>query len=254
MRSTLFLAATALALAGCATAEPTGEPAPTGTKVVAATAWEGSLAKAAGATDITVVVPASVVHAADYDPKPSDLVAVGSADLVLYAEFEGFAPRLREAAGGDAKVEAVRLENTPDVIRSEVRRLAGILGTQDAAEQWITTFDATLTSTKDTVRAAWRDGRPPTVVSQAFVAYMAAITDAQVVGTFGPAPITPSQVAELSAKKPDLVLENAHMSGGGEVLPDSGAKQVTIINYPGEDLDLLGVFTTNAEEIAKALA
>lgn len=48
---------------------------------------------------------------------------------------------------------------------------------------------------------------------------------AEVVGTFGPQP----------------------------VLPGSSAKQVKIINYPGADLDLLGVFKTNAEEISKAL-
>ncbi|MEV0674926.1 zinc ABC transporter substrate-binding protein [Actinosynnema sp. NPDC050436] len=240
-----------LALTACGS--PAAEPAaPAGKKVVAATAWEGALAKAAGATDVAVIVPASTAHAADYDPKPSDLVAVGKADLVLYAEFEGFAGKLKDAAGGNAKVEAVTLDNTPDVVKSEVRRLAGLLGTAPAAEEWVTKFDATLSGAAGTVKAAWRDGKAPKVVSQAFVAYMAAITGAEVVGTYGPGPVTPAQLADLAAKQPDLVLDNAHMSTG-TVLPDSPAKQVKVVNYPGADLDLLGVFTTNAEEIAKAL-
>ncbi|MEU4806152.1 zinc ABC transporter substrate-binding protein [Actinosynnema sp. NPDC023587] len=241
-----------LVLTACGGAPAAQPDVPEGKKVVAATAWEGALAKAAGALDVTVIVPASAVHAADYDPKASDLVAVGQADLVLYAEFEGFAGKLRDAAGGSAKVEAVRLENTPDVVKSEVRRLGGLLGTEAAAEEWVREFDATLTGVAATVKAAWRDGRAPRVVSQAFVAYMAAITGAQVVGGYGPEPVTPAKLAELAAARPDLVLDNAHMSTG-TVLPDSPAEQVQLVNYPGEDLDLLGVFTTNAEEIARAL-
>ncbi len=229
-----------------------GGSASDGKKVVAATAWEGALAKAAGATDITVIVPASVVHAADYDPKPSDLVAVADADLVLYAEFEGFAGKLKEAAGGDAKVEAVQLDNAPDVVRSEVRRLAAVLETTEAAEKWLTEFDNTLARVKEQVTGASQDGAAPKVVSQAFVAYMATIADVELVGTYGPEPVTPAQLADLAAKQPDLVFDNVHMSTG-TVLPQSSATQVKIINYPGDDLDLLSVFTTNAEEITKAL-
>ncbi|MBM7775537.1 zinc transport system substrate-binding protein [Actinokineospora baliensis] len=233
-----------LALSACGQAKGT-DNAVQGKKVVAATAWEGALAKAAGAGEVKVIVPASVVHAADYDPKPSDLVAVGEADLVLYAEFEGFAGKLKEAAGGDARVEPVVLDNKPDVVRSEVRRLADLLGTKQAAEAWITEFDRTITGI-----SGKRGGR---VVSQAFVAYMAEITGLEVVGTYGPQPITPAQVADLTAAKPDLVLDNAHMPTSGGVLPDAGAKQVEIVNYPGPDLDLLRVYTTNAERIVTAL-
>ncbi|GGM76892.1 hypothetical protein GCM10011609_11070 [Lentzea pudingi] len=238
---------------GAQPAAPNGSSnAPAGKKVVAATAWEAALAKAAGATDVKVVVPATVAHAADYDPKPSDLAAVAGADLVLYAEFEGFAPKLKEAAGGSAKVEMLKLENAPEVVRAEVLRLGGLLGTTPAAEEWLKKFDTTLADVKTQVSGAFAGGKAPKVVSQAFVAYMAGITGAEVVGTFGPQPVTPAQLAELSGKQPDLVFDNVHMSTG-TVLPGSSAKQVKIVNYPGADLDLLGVFKTNAEEITKVL-
>ena len=257
MKIKLVVLGAVLALTACGggaqTAAPNATPdAPAGKKVVAATAWEAALAKAAGATDVKVVVPATVAHAADYDPKPSDLAAVATADLVLYAEFEGFAAKLKEAAGGSAKVEAVKLENAPEVVRAEVTRLAGLLGTTPAAEEWLKKFDSTLTEVKTQVSGSFPGGKAPKVVSQAFVAYMAAITGAEVVGTFGPQPVTPGQLAELSGKQPDLVFDNVHMSTG-TVLPGSSAKQVKIVNYPGADLDLLGVFKTNAEEISKAL-
>lgn len=64
-----------------------------------------------------------IAHAPDYDPKPSDLAKVGTADYVLYAPFDSFAPRLKEAAGGHAKTVELNLENTPKTIDSEVTRL-----------------------------------------------------------------------------------------------------------------------------------
>lgn len=71
-------------------------------------------------------------------------------------------------------------------------------------------------------------------------------------GVYGPAPVTASQVADLSGKSPQFVFENTHMSTG-TVLPDSSAKQVLIVNYPEDDLDLLGVYRTNAKAIANAM-
>ncbi len=49
-----------------------------------------------------MVAPATVQHPPDYDPKPSDLAAVTDADYILFAEFDGFAPRLKEAPAAPA--------------------------------------------------------------------------------------------------------------------------------------------------------
>jgi zinc transport system substrate-binding protein len=37
------------------------------------------------------------------------------------------------------------------------------------------------------------------------------------------------------------------------VLADSPAKQVMLVNYPADDLDLLGVYRTNAKTITDAM-
>lgn len=234
--------------------EPGGAGAPdvSGKKVVAASTWEAAFAKAAGAKDISVIVPSSVTHIADYDPKPSDLSAIASADLVLYAEFEGFAGKLKEAAGSEAKLLPVNLDNSPDVVRAEVRKLAGELGTTAEAEAWLGQYDKTISEAETTLKSAWVGGKPPKVVAQAFVTYAAKLAGAELLGTYGPQPVTPAQLAELTAKNPELVLDNVHMSTG-TVMPGSTAKQVKIINYPGADYDLLGVYRTNVDEIVKAL-
>ncbi|MFJ7157001.1 metal ABC transporter solute-binding protein, Zn/Mn family [Streptomyces sp. NPDC101118] len=220
--------------------------------VVVTTTWEGAFARAAGAEDVKVIVPQSVHHAPDYDPKPSDLAAVARADFVLYAPFEPYAAKIKEAAGSGAKLVEVNLDNDPGKVKAEVDRLAALFGTADAATKWKSGFDTEYAQLNGEVRAAWPGGRSPAVVTQVFTAWSAKLAGATVVGTYGPEAVTPAQLAGLSAKKPALVLDNAHMSTG-TVLPGSGAKQVGIVNYPGEDLDLLPVYRNAAAELKKAM-
>ncbi|MFF2579620.1 metal ABC transporter solute-binding protein, Zn/Mn family [Streptomyces goshikiensis] len=220
--------------------------------VVVTTTWEGAFAKAAGAEEIKVIVPQSVHHAPDYDPKPSDLAAVGKADFVLYAPFEPYAAKIKEAAGSKAELVEVNLDNDADKVKTEVARLGKLFGTEDAAAKWTASFDTEYAKLSKDVQAAWPGGKSPVVVSQVFTVWSAKLSGATPVGTYGPEAVTPAQLAELSAKKPALVLDNAHMSTG-TVLPDSGARQVKIVNYPGNDLDLLPVYRNAAAELKKAM-
>ncbi|MCY0950061.1 metal ABC transporter solute-binding protein, Zn/Mn family [Streptomyces sp. H27-S2] len=218
--------------------------------VVVTTTWEGAFAKAAGAEDVKVIVPQSVQHAPDYDPKPSDLAAVAKADFVLYAPFEPYAAKIKEAAGSKAKLVEVNLDNDPDKVNAEVAKLGALFGTEEAAARWKTGFDTEYAKLNTELRAAWPGGKAPSVVTQVFTAWAAKLAGATTVGTFGPEAVTPARLAELSAKKPALVLDNAHMSTG-TVLPDSGARQLKIVNYPGDDLDLLPVYRNAAAELKK---
>lgn len=251
----------ALALtAGCAGSDASdassgdsGHPHDGAPVVVATTTWEGAFAKAAGAKDVKVIVPQSVQHAPDYDLKPSDLAAVADADFVLYAPFEPYAEKIKEAAGSDAELVEVNLDNDADKAKAEVARLGKLFGTQDAAATWQKTFGTEYADLQRELKTAWPGGRAPAVVTQVFTAWSAKLAGAEVVGTYGPEAVTAKQLSDLSARKPALVLDNAHMSTG-TVLPDSGAKQVKIVNFPGKDLDLLPVYRDAASALKKAMA
>ncbi|MGW1543088.1 ABC transporter substrate-binding protein [Streptomyces sp. NPDC002309] len=265
VRDTSLLALTltaglALTTTGCGggSESPSPASASSGDKnsspvVVATTTWEGALAKAAGAQDVQVVVPQSVQHAPDYDPKPSDLAAVAGADYVLYAPFEPYAAKIKEAAGSDAELVEVDLDNDADKAKAEVARLAGLFGTEDAAARWTASFDSEYAALRKGLKAKWPDGKRPTVVAQVFATWAAEMAGAEVAGTFGPEAVTARQLSDLLKKKPSLVVDNAHMTTG-TVLPDSGAEQAEIVNYPGTDLDLLAVYRDAARTVEAALA
>ncbi|GIF69280.1 hypothetical protein Ais01nite_73150 [Asanoa ishikariensis] len=219
--------------------------------MVASTSWAGALAKAAGASAVTVIAPANVQHPPDYDAKPSDLAAVAGADYILYAEFDGFAAKIKEATGGTGELVPVELENTPAKIRAEVTRLGAMFGTESAATTWLSSFDTEYAALSSGVKAKVPT-TPPVVVSHLFMGYWGEFAGLQVQATYGPEPITPGQLAELTAKKPTIVLANSHIPGANPEIP--GAKRVDIVNFPADDLDLLGVFRTNAQRLTAAVA
>ncbi|MFI6908329.1 metal ABC transporter solute-binding protein, Zn/Mn family [Nonomuraea sp. NPDC050394] len=244
MKKILLAAAVLLAMTACGQ-DSTAESG--GLKVVAASSWEAGFAKAAGAKDVTVIVPPGVSHAPDYDPKPSDLAKVAEADIVLYAAFEGFAGKLKEAAGSKAKVIEVALDNSPEKVKAEVTRLAGEFGTTEAARTWTSGFDTEYAALKRKLA-----GKSPVIVSQAFVAWAADLTGVQPAGVYGPQPPTAAQLADLAAKKPTIILDNSAMPAG-DALGNVQAKRVVINNFPGDDHDLIGMYKANADALQKVL-
>ncbi|GAA1913534.1 ABC transporter substrate-binding protein [Streptantibioticus ferralitis] len=260
VRTLAALGAGLLVLTGCdgsgkaaTDANGTSGSSKSGPVVVATSTWEAALAKAAGAGTVKYIVPASIRHAPDYDLKPSDLAAVAGADYVLYAPFEPFAARIKDAAGSKAKLVDVNLDNDPATTSAEVTKLGKLFGTERDATKWNTGFTARWQALAQQVKSTWPGGKPPVVVAQAFTTWAAKLAGAQLAGTYGPNQVTPAQLSQLSAKKPQFVLDNENMSTG-TVLPGSGARQLNIVNYPGEDLDLIAVYRKAAGQMEKAFA
>ena len=243
----------ALVLAACgSSSSSSSDPTPVGPKVVASTTWVGAVAKMAGATDITVIAPATSQHPPDYDPKASDLAAITEADYVLLAGFEGFADRMIEAAGSSAQVETVMPDYDPAKLKPEVDKLAALWGTTEVADENMKAYTSDYEAASADLKQITAD-KPEVVVAQAFVAGWVGFAGFTPAGTYGPEPTTASKVAELTALAPTLVFENSHMGGGSEVATSADATLVSLVNFPGTDLELMPVVDKNAETITAAV-
>lgn len=218
--------------------------------VIASTTWIGALATAAGASDVKVIAPADLQHQSDYDPKPSDLALLADADFVLLGGFEGFADRLREASGSDAEVVEVEAANVPATIHAEVRKLAELFGTTEAAEAWIADFDERTELLRDEISEALPTPAP-TVIVHVFMQPWVEFAGVETVGMFGPEPVSAAQLAEFTSEAPDLIFDNAHVPSG-TTLDDLGATKVSLINFPSASLDLIEVFENNTRSILAA--
>lgn len=223
-----------------------------GPKVVASTSWVGAVAKMAGATDITVIAPSNIQHPPDYDPKASDLAALADADYVLLAGFEGFATKMKEASGSGAEVVTVAPDYDPAKLTVEVEKLAAMWGTESVATanlaDYTKGYEASSAEVKKTTAS-----KPETIVAQAFVAGWVVFAGYEPVGTYGPEPTSAGKVSELSALKPTMIWENVHMGGGAEIATATGAELVNLVNFPGDDLELMPVVEENAKTITAAV-
>ncbi|MDR1586348.1 MAG: metal ABC transporter substrate-binding protein [Treponema sp.] len=247
----LLLAAPALVFGGGGNDDRAALP-PGAKLVVASTTWIAAIARAAGAEHIRVLAPAELRHPPDYELKPSDLAAASRADLVLYAEWDTFARRLKETAGsaGVAALE-VKTSNRPEDIKAEARGIAQILGTADRFASWAAAFDSLAEEIRQSVSGRWAGRR---VVVERMHRPFAEWLGLDIAGEYGPAEPSPSVIAELARLRPDLVIDNYHVPTGRPIAEAAGAVYAELINFPGRDgtVTIEDVFGYNARELLRA--
>ena len=56
--------------------------------VIASTSWVQAYAVAAGGKNIVTIAPFELQHPPEYEMKPSDLIAVQNASLIVYSSYE----------------------------------------------------------------------------------------------------------------------------------------------------------------------
>lgn len=221
-------------------------------RVVASTSWVAAFVKAAGIKDVAIVAPANLPHPPDYDPKPSDLAAIAKADYVFTAGFDGFANRMRDASGSKAKVMVVDVENKPENIKKQVRQLAQIFGTEQAAEMWIAAFDKRIAQLQQDIAKVLPTPKPK-AAAHVFMAYWVPFAGMELASTFGPKPISAKEYARIAKAQPDFIIINGHMQSK-HVFDDIYAKQVVIYNFPPKNnIDLIAVFERNAQAFIQAM-
>jgi len=201
--------------------------------VIASTSWVQAFALAAGAKNVITIAPFELQHPPEYEIKPSDLLSVRHASLLVYSGYEKFAKKLAETAQNDKlKIVSVYTDNVPSTIIAESKKIAEALGTTDAQAAWTQSFLAFTDSLRAEVAAKLPDKR---VVVQAYMKTFAQWLGLEVVGTFGPGEPSPAVVLDLIKKQPALVLDNYHNTSGKALAESLKVPYVVLINFPGKD-------------------
>lgn len=220
--------------------------------VVASTPWVGAMAQAAGARDVVVIAPAGLVHPPDYDPRPSDLVAVASASFVLSAGYEGFATRMAATAGRDAVKATVRTAYEPAIVEEELLRLGRLFGTLPSAQAYLIEFRSTWQAARQSLAGAMTGERPRVAVHR-FMQPWLELLGVSATAVYGPGALSPSELARLKALNITLVVDNAHDPQGAVVAEVSGARYVKLVNFPSTGESLTDVVRANVTRLNAAI-
>lgn len=229
-----------------------GAPAQDSAVVLASTSWVAAMALAAGADQVGVIAPAGLVHPADYDPKPTDLLALSRATLVLVGGYEAFVPRLRQALYSQAKMLTVNTVHDPQVLRQELAIIATALGTTGKAEAFADIYQRAWLAGTLRLRPRVRQ-RNPVVVVQRFMAPWAQLLGVKPVATFGPEPLSPQELRRLQALAPTLIIDNAHATPATALAELTGASTAVLVNFPQAGDGLLDVLRSNTQRLHAAL-
>jgi len=201
--------------------------------VIASTSWVQAFALAAGAKNVVTIAPFELQHPPEYEIKPSDLLAVQHASLIVYSGYEKFAKKLAETAQNkNLRIVSVYTDNVPSTVIAESKKIAEALGTTEEQAKWAQSFTSFTENLRSEVAAALPDKK---VVVQAYMKTFVDWLGLDVVGTFGPGEPSPAVVLELIKKKPAIVVDNYHNPGGKALAESLGVPYVVLINFPGKD-------------------
>jgi ABC-type Zn uptake system ZnuABC Zn-binding protein ZnuA len=192
-----------------------------------------AIADAAGIQNIHVLAPAQMRHPPEYELKPSDLEAVSRASVIVYGGWEMFAKKLAETAGGAGiRVVKVHTANSPDNLKAEARKLAGLFGTAGQCETWVRKFDLLLEELSGGIQRACPAVR--VVVHRAQIPF-AQWAGLEIAGEYGPSELSPVEILRLVNLRPALVVDNYHGPVAQAVAEAAGAGYVQLLNFPGKD-------------------
>ncbi len=201
-----------------------------GEVVVASTTLTGAIAKAAGAQEVRVLTPANVSHPPEYDLRPSDLLKLEKAQVVVYAGYEKMASRLAASAAGK-NVLTVQVDTTlsPESLVLQVRKVAAALKSEKEAGAWEAEFLR---------RVALLRARLQPVSGKRAVVHLHAKPFAEwsgvaVVQVVPPGELSPRVISDAIQKKPEIVIDILHSPVARVIAENAGCAYVQLINFPG---------------------
>jgi ABC-type Zn uptake system ZnuABC Zn-binding protein ZnuA len=214
-------------------AEEMTAPAVQETAVIVSTSWVAAIVDAAGVQNIRILAPVELRHPPEYELKPSDLEAVSRASAIVYGGWEMFAKKLAETAGGAGiQVIKVHTANSPDNLKAEAQRLAGLFGTTERCEAWTRRFDLLLGDLRARIQNACPAYRAVVHRAQLPFAQWAGL---EIAAEYGPAELSPAEILRLVKTQPLLVVDNYHGPVARAVAEAAGAQYIQLLNFPGKD-------------------
>ena len=219
--------------------------------VVASTSLAGAIARAAGAKDIRVLTPSEMKHPPEYELKPSDLLKLDGANVVIYGGYERMVEKLVETSK-NKNITAIKIDTTtsPENLIAQTKKVAEVLHTEKQQQTWEKSFLLKLDSLK--TRLVPLTGKRTIVHLHAKpFAKWAGFSEVQVVP---PGELSLKAVTDAVAKQPDIVIDILHMPAARVIADNAHCRYAQVINFPAIQgtVTLEDIFEFNATQVLRA--
>lgn len=200
--------------------------------VIASTSWTAAFADLGGAENVQIIAPASLIHPPEYEITVSDVMKIDKADQFIYAGYERMMKSMGDAIGKtNTDLIKITTDNSIENVKSQAALIASALKSQYYSEDRVYDYIQTVENGKQAV--ARKNLGKLKVYCHAMQVFLANDLGLQVGGTFGPGPLTASQIAEVAKGGYDIIIDNVHNPIASPLLEVSpNTKLVVWRNFP----------------------
>ena len=204
-----------------------------GQNIVTTTSWVAAYAKGAGASNVYNFAPADMTHPPEYELKPGDIQKLVNADLIIFAGYESMVSELKGPLGiNDKKLLQIETGYSFDTIEKSINKIADVIGSHNSAKKNLEEIYNTFSNNRESLKLSGLSNKK-------FIVHFHQLSIVKelglnIVGTFGPGPIKPSELSVLMELNADIIIDNIHSPIGKsllEIIPK--AKYVSFVNFPG---------------------
>ncbi|MDX9802330.1 MAG: hypothetical protein RBT69_13450 [Spirochaetia bacterium] len=200
-------------------------------KIVATNSWTAAFAAAAG-SDSQQIASSNMQHPPEYELKPSDVVKIRDADLLVYAGYEVMMKTVFDSfKKPEEKLLKIETGYTPEIIEKSVMAIAVKTGNPDIGKKYIASYNEDFASAVEELEKRGLRGAP--VIVQFHFKQLAEALGFKILAVFGPAPPEVSNLASIGKLKPALIIDNAHNPLGSPISEITGARTIELVNFPG---------------------
>jgi len=219
--------------------------------VVASTSLAGAIARAAGAKEVRVIAPEGLTHPPEYDLKPSDLIKVEGAAMVVYGGYEKMVSKLADTSKSKNLV-ALQIDTatSPENLITQARKISKVLRTEKDEEAWEARFMERVN--------ALQKGLAPFSGKRAAVHFhaqpFARWARLSIIQVFRPGELTPRAISEAIAQSPEVVVDILHLPMAKVIADNAKCRYIQVINFPGVEntKTLEDLFEYNSAQLIRA--
>lgn len=218
-------------------------------EVLCSTSWTCAFADLAGVDKLDALAPATLRHPPEYELVPSDIVKVKNSKIFIMAGYEKMMETIKDTiAEEDCILVSVSTQNSIEKVKSETEKISKVTGTEPRIQNYIDTVE-------DGAKYVASSGKGKKVFCHAMQIYLAKDLGLEIVGTYGPGPVTAEQILSCKASGADFIIDNVHNPIASPLKDASGLDVVVWRNFP-ERLErdaLVNVVKENIEALKAVL-
>ena len=200
-------------------------------KVVASTSWAAAFADIAGADEVESIAPVNLRHPPEYEITVSDVQKISDSEVFIFAGFERMMKTLGKKVDNKGVSVQVTLDNSLATVKASTLKIAEVLGTEDIQKVRFAEYEKLVKDGQKKVLKKKLNKKK--VLCNKNQTYLAKELGLDIVGIFGPGPVTAEELLEAKKAGYDLIIDNIHNPTGKpvtEVLPK--AKYIVWRNFP----------------------